>query len=95
MLLPRFSLSKLLDNIKVPLLLGDRFHTKAYYLTAQLGLQTLCHVLALIDENFAKLGFSLKSLSGSTSLEHIHEPLYYYLPNFFKNAIRYLLIPTF
>ena len=92
-MIPSFSLTKLFDNIKVPLLLGDRFHTKAYYLTAQLGLQGLCHVLALIDENFAKLAFTLKPepepKHETTSVEQIHESLYYYLPNFYKNAIRF------
>ena len=45
---------KLLENLdlKFPLLLGDQFHSMAYYIVSRMGNVDLIMILTLIEENF-------------------------------------------
>ena len=45
---------------KFAILLGDLYHTKAYFITAHLGSNKLCQNLAVIEENFAKIPHTLE-----------------------------------
>ena len=44
-------------DIKYPILLGDQFHTKAYYLTSRLGSNDMCSSLSAVEESFSKINF--------------------------------------
>jgi hypothetical protein len=39
-------------DIKFPLLIGDQYHSIAYYITSRLGNLELLKILTLIEENF-------------------------------------------
>lgn len=44
-------------DIKFPILLGDQFHSKAYYMTSRLGHNELTNILSTIEENLSKSFF--------------------------------------
>lgn len=39
-------------DVKFPLLIGDQYHTIAYYIVARLGNLELTRILTIIEENF-------------------------------------------
>ena len=77
-------------DIKFPMLLGDQYHTTAFYLTARLGSQELCKILATIEENFSKVFFDPNMLSSSfdQNIKLIYKHFYNYLPTFFANGLK-------
>lgn len=52
-------------DVKFPLLIGDQYHTIAYYIVSRLGNLELTRILTIIEENFQKIFFNVESLSGN------------------------------
>jgi len=46
-------------DTKFPLLIGDQYHSIAYYIVTRLGNIELVKILTLIEENFQKIFFDL------------------------------------
>jgi len=57
-------------DIKFPILIGDQYHTTAYFMTAQIGNAELCKILATIEENFSKVFYSSEKV-GATFDQHL------------------------
>lgn len=60
---------------KFPILLGDKFHTSAYFVVSKLGSTELCKILASIEENFSKL-FSQDNLNFNRNFDDNLELIY-------------------
>jgi hypothetical protein len=77
-------------DIKFPLLIGDQYHSIAYYMVTRLGNIELVRILTLIEENFQKIFFNLDAITKSFSenLTFIYEHFYNYLPQFFGNSMK-------
>ena len=69
-------------DIKIPLLIGDQYHSMAYYMITRFGNIELVRILTLIEENFQKIFFNLDQLSANfkDNLNFIYEHFYNYLP---------------
>ena len=77
-------------DVKFPLLIGDQYHSIAYYLVSRLGNIELVKILTLIEENFQKIFFNLDQLSKDfkENLIFMYEHFYNYLPQFFANSLK-------
>lgn len=82
------SVSKLMDDTRVPMLMGDRFHAKAINIAAALNSRDLFVPLTHIEEDICKSYFALKG-NQVKSLHQLHTSLSGLLPNFYKNALRF------
>jgi len=69
-------------DIKFPLLIGDQYHSIAYYMVTRLGNIELVRILTLIEENFQKIFFNIDDISNNfkDNLTFIYEHFYNYLP---------------
>jgi hypothetical protein len=69
-------------DTKFPLLLGDQYHSMAYYMITRLGNVELTKLLNIIEENLWKIFFNLEriSLEFENNLKFIYEHFYNYLP---------------
>jgi len=69
-------------DVKFPLLIGDQYHTIAYYIVARLGNIELVRLLTLIEENFQKVFFNLEAINSNfkDNLVLIYNHFYNYLP---------------
>ena len=47
-------------DIKFPILLGDQFHSKAYFMTSRIGNNEVTNILSTIEENFSKSFFKFE-----------------------------------
>lgn len=77
-------------DIKFPLLIGDQYHTVAYYIVSRLGNLELVKILTLIEENFQKIFFNLDKIRSSfaENLENIYKHFFNYLPQFLGNSLK-------
>lgn len=77
-------------DVKFPLLIGDQFHSIAYYIVCRLGNMELVRLLTLIEENFQKIFFNLDKLTHDfeNNLVVIYEHFYNYLPQFMGNSLK-------
>lgn len=69
-------------DTKFPLLLGDQYHTMAYFMITRLGNVELTKLLNIIEENFWKIFYNLENISVSfeNNLKMIYEHFYNFLP---------------
>lgn len=69
-------------DVKFPLLIGDQYHSIAYYMCTRLGNIELVRILTLIEENFQKIFFNLDRLTENfkENLILIYRHFYNYLP---------------
>jgi len=51
-----------LDN-KFPILIGDQYHTTAYFIVSRLGNIELTRIMTLIEENFQKVFYNIDNLT--------------------------------
>lgn len=77
-------------DVKFPLLIGDQYHSIAYYMCTRLGNIELIRILTLIEENFQKIFFNLDKLTASfkENLSVIYRHFYNYLPQFMGNSLK-------
>lgn len=77
-------------DVKFPLLIGDQYHSIAYYIVSRLGNIELVRILTLIEENFQKIFFNLDQMSNNfkDNLIFMYEHFYNYLPQFFGNSLK-------
>jgi len=77
-------------DVKFPLLIGDQYHSIAYYMCTRLGNIELVRILTLIEENFQKIFFNLDKLTASfkENLIVIYRHFYNYLPQFMGNSLK-------
>ena len=77
-------------DIKFPILIGDQYHTTAYYLVSRLGNIELTRILTSIEENFQKIFYSNDQLGSNFehNLKHIYKHFYNYLPTFFGHGFK-------
>lgn len=61
-------------DVKFPILIGDQYHTIAYYIVARLGNIELTRMLTIIEENFQKICYNVENLSNN--FEHNLKYLY-------------------
>jgi hypothetical protein len=69
-------------DTKFPVLLGDQYHTMAYFMITRLGNVELTKILNLIEENFWKIFYNLERISAQfeQNLKMIYTHFYNYLP---------------
>lgn len=69
-------------DVKFPLLIGDQYHSIAYYIVSRLGNIELIRILTLIEENFQKIFFELEMLTSNfeSNLNIMYQHFYNYLP---------------
>lgn len=77
-------------DTKFPVLLGDQYHTMAYFMITRLGNVELTKLLNVIEENFWKIFYNLERISAQfeQNLKMIYQHFYNYLPQFFGNSFR-------
>lgn len=77
-------------DTKFPLLLGDQYHSMAYFMITRLGNVELTRLLNIIEENFWKIFYNLERISAEFehNLKVLYEHFYNYLPQFFGNSFR-------
>ena len=77
-------------DVKFPLLIGDQYHSIAYYIVSRLGNIELVKILTMIEENFQKIFFNLDQFNTNfkDNLVHMYEHFYNYLPQFFANSMK-------
>ena len=61
-------------DIKFPILIGDQYHTIAYYIVSRLGNIELTRIITIIEENFQKVFSGIESFSAN--FEHNLKVLY-------------------
>lgn len=73
---------------KFPLLIGDQYHTMAYFMITRLGNVELTKLITLIEENFWKIFYNLQKFPAdlTANIEFIYEHFYNYLPQFMGNS---------
>lgn len=52
-------------DVKFPILIGDQYHTIAYFIVTRLGNIELVKILTLIEENFQKIIFNVDNLTNN------------------------------
>jgi hypothetical protein len=52
-------------DVKFPLLIGDQYHTIAYYMVSRLGNIELTRILTTIEENFQKIFCNIENISNN------------------------------
>jgi hypothetical protein len=77
-------------DIKFPVLIGDQYHTSAYYLASRLGNIELTRILTIIEENFQKIFYNIESLGSNfeQNLCFIYKHFYNYLPTFMGHGFK-------
>ena len=77
-------------DVKFPLLIGDQYHTIAYYIVSRLGNIELVRILTIIEENIKKIFFNVDYLTNNfeQNLNYIYKHYYNYLPSFFANGFK-------
>ena len=77
-------------DVKFPLLIGDQYHSIAYYIVSRLGNIELVKLVTLIEENFQKIFFDLEKIHGTfqEKLIFLYDHFYNYLPQFFANSMK-------
>jgi len=77
-------------DVKFPVLIGDQYHTIAYYIVSRLGNIELTRILTIIEENFQKVFFNVEYLTNNfeKNLSFIYKHYYNYLPSFFGHGFK-------
>jgi hypothetical protein len=77
-------------DLKFPILLGDQYHSIAYFMITRLGNVELTKLLTLIEEGFWKIFFNLEkfSLDFQENLKFIYKHFQNYLPQFMGNCFK-------
>ena len=77
-------------DVKFPLLIGDQYHSIAYYIVSRLGNIELIRLLTLIEENFQKIFFNLDKITSNfeQNLHLMYSHFYNYLPQFMGNSLK-------
>lgn len=75
---------------KFPLLIGDQYHSTAYYMITRVGNVELTRLLTIIEENFWKIFYNLEKFPAdlTANIEFIYEHFYNYLPQFMGNSFK-------
>lgn len=78
------------SDAKFPILLGDQYHSMAYYMITRMGNVELTKALTRIEEGFWKIFFNLEQIGSDIkqNLEFLYEHFYNYLPQFIGNYYR-------
>lgn len=77
-------------DVKFPILIGDQYHTIAYFIVSRIGNIELTRILTVIEENFQKILFNVDNLSSNFehNLQHIYKHFFNYLPTFFGQGFK-------
>lgn len=77
-------------DVKFPILIGDQYHTTAFYIVSRLGNIELTRIITIIEENFQKIFYANDKLNGSfdNNIKHIYKHFYNYLPTFFAQGFK-------
>lgn len=80
----------LTTDAKFPILLGDQYHSMAYYMITRLGNLELTKLLVLVEEGFWKIFFNIEKFSTDIhkNLQFLYEHFYNYLPQFFSHCFK-------
>jgi len=75
---------------KFPLLIGDQYHSMAYFMITRVGNVELTKLLTLIEENFWKIFYNLEKFPAdlTANIQFIYEHFYNYLPQFMGNSFK-------
>ena len=75
---------------KFPLLIGDQYHSMAYFMITRVGNVELTRILTLIEENFWKIFYNLEKFPAdlTANVEFLYEHFYNYLPQFMGNSFQ-------
>jgi len=75
---------------KFPLLIGDQYHSMAYFMITRVGNVELTKILTLIEENFWKIFYNLEKFPAdlTANIEFIYQHFYNYLPQFMGNTFK-------
>jgi hypothetical protein len=78
------------SDAKFPILLGDQYHSMAYFMVTRMGNVELTKLLTLIEEGFWKIFFNLEEFSTdfSQNLRFIYSHFYNYMPQFMGNCFK-------
>ena len=52
-------------DVKFPILIGDQYHTIAYYIVSRLGNIELTRILTIIEENFQKIFYNVENFGAN------------------------------
>jgi hypothetical protein len=77
-------------DVKFPILIGDQYHTTAYYLVSRLGNIELTRILTIIEENFQKIFYNNEHMNSNfdSNIKSIYKHFYNYLPTFFGHGFK-------
>lgn len=77
-------------DIKFPILIGDQYHTIAYYIVSRMGNIELTRILTVIEENFQKIFYNVEDFTSNfeQNLRLIYQQFYNYLPTFFAHGFK-------
>lgn len=77
-------------DVKFPILIGDQYHTTAYFIVSRLGNIELTRILTVIEENFQKIFFNSNHMNSNfeSNIKHIYKHFYNYLPTFFGHGFK-------
>lgn len=80
----------MLNDVKFPILLGDQYHSMAYFMITRLGNVEITKLLTLIEEGFWKIFFNVEQFGSDIqlNLKFIYEHYYNYLPQFMGNCFK-------
>ena len=80
-------------DTKFPILLGDQYHSMAYFMITRLGNVELTKLLTHIEEGFWKIFYNVEEFSRDfqDNLKFIYEHFYNYLPQFMGNCFKYVI----
>ena len=75
---------------KFPLLIGDQYHSMAYFMITRVGNVELTKLLTLIEENFWKIFYNIEKFPAdlTQNIAFIYEHFYNYLPQFMGNSFQ-------
>ena len=75
---------------KFPLLIGDQYHSMAYFMITRVGNVELTKLLTLIEENFWKIFYNLEKFPAdlTANIGFIYEHFYNYLPQLMGNSFK-------
>lgn len=84
----------MLGDVKFPILLGDQYHSMAYFMIARLGNVELTKMLTLIEEGFWKIFFNVENFGSDIqqNLKFIYEHFYNYLPQLLGYSFKGLAV---
>lgn len=78
------------EDAKFPILLGDQYHSMAYFMITRIGNVELTKQLTHIEEGFWKIFYNVEKFGSDIqqNLKFIYEHFYNYLPQFMGNTFK-------